>query len=267
MSLYHEQIRQLVELQHVDDQIHEVKKELSDAPNEVEALRDKFNQEEDKLVKILDKLQHMREQQKRLELELESETNRLKKSKNKLMQVSNNKEFQAMAKEMDNMERTTRTHEEERITLREEIENQENALRDVENVRDELKIDLATKEANLTSRLEAANEELDKLDALRNETGNDVPAPILSRYEFIRRRLDHPVIVPVKDRICLGCYIAVPPQTYIELQKGQQIWSCPNCQRLIYWQEHFYDEHRNTKKEVQKAIIFAEDLNLGQNID
>ena len=59
------------------------------------------------------------------------------------------------------------------------------------------------------------------------------------RYEFIRKRLEHPVIVAVKEGICTGCHIAVPPQSYIELQRGQQILSCPNCQRLIFWNEHF----------------------------
>ena len=59
------------------------------------------------------------------------------------------------------------------------------------------------------------------------------------RYEFIRRRLEHPVIVAVKEGICSGCHIAVPPQSFIELQRGQQILSCPNCQRLIFWCEHF----------------------------
>ncbi len=267
MSLYLEQIRQLVELQHVDDQIHEVNKELSLAPEEVEKLSARFQEEESKYAKIMDKLQHMREQQKRLEIDLEDENNRLKKSKSKLMQVNNAKEFQAMAREMDNMERTTRTHEEERITLREEIENQENALSEVEVIRDELKIDLATKEANLAARLETANAELNKLETLRSETGNDVPAPVLSRYEFIRRRLEHPVIVPVKDRICLGCYIAIPPQTFIELQRGQQIWSCPNCQRLMYWEQHFHDEHRQSKKVVEQPMVFAEDLEFGGSSD
>ena len=59
------------------------------------------------------------------------------------------------------------------------------------------------------------------------------------RYEFIRVRLEHPVIVAVTDGICSGCNIAVHPQSFIELQRGQQILSCPNCQRLIFWCEHF----------------------------
>ncbi len=266
MSLYLEQIRQLVELQHVDDQIFDVKKELSAAPLEVKELTNRFRDEETKLAKIMDKLQHMKEQQKRIDVDLEDETSRLKKSKSKLMQVSNNKEFQAMAREMDNMERNTRTHEEERVTLREEIENQDQALKEVQVICDELKIDLAAKEANLATRIKKANEEFSKLENLRNETGGDVPAPVLARYEFIRRRLDHPVIVPVKESICRGCHIAIPPQTFIELQRGQQIWSCPNCQRLIYWAEHFHDVHQVERKPVKEEITFAEDLNLGESI-
>ncbi len=268
MSLYLEQIKQLVELQHVDDKIFVVKQELEEAPLQVEALRERFNEEEAKIAKINDKLQHMREQQKRLDMDLEDEAARLKKSKSKLMQVNNSKEYQAMSREMDNMERSTKTHEEERIALREEIEIQEELLKDAEAVRDELKIDLATKEAGLIERVNSANEELEKLNTIRKETGSDVPERILERYEFIRRRLEHPVIVPVKNSVCTGCNIAIPPQTFIEIQRGQQIWSCPNCQRLIYWAEHFQDMHQEEKKAKQeKPMVFAEDLNLGESLN
>lgn len=268
MSLYLEQIRQLVELQHVDDKIHAVKKELEEAPLQVEALKERFNEEEAKIAKINDKLQHMREQQKRLDMDLEDENARLKKSKSKLMQVNNSKEFQAMSKEMDNMERSTKSHEEERFALKEEITIQEDLLKESEAVRDELKIDLATKEASLLERVNSANEELEKLNKIRQETGSDVPERILERYEFIRRRLEHPVIVPVKNSVCTGCNIAIPPQTFIEIQRGQQIWSCPNCQRLIYWAEHFQDLHQEEKKAKQeKPMVFAEDLNLGESLN
>ncbi len=74
MSLYLEQIKQLVELQHVDDKIYAVKKELEEAPLQVETLRERFNEEEAKIARINDKLQHMHEQQKRLDMDLEDET-------------------------------------------------------------------------------------------------------------------------------------------------------------------------------------------------
>lgn len=194
MSLYLEQIKQLVELQHVDDKIYAVKKELEEAPLQVESLREQFSEEEAKIAKIQDKLQHMYEQQKRLDMDLEDEAARLKKSKSKLMQVGNSKEFQAMSREMDNMERSSKSHEEERIALREEITAHEEMLKDAEAVRDELKIDLATKEESLNERIANANQELDKLNAIHEATGKDVPERILQRYDFIRHRFASTVL-------------------------------------------------------------------------
>ena len=76
----------------------------------------------------------------------------------------------------------------------------------------------------------------------RTDARREVPAPVFGRYEFIRERLQHPVIVPVNGGVCSGCNIAIPPQNYIELQKAAQILSCPNCQRLMFWDQHFTPE-------------------------
>jgi predicted nucleic acid-binding Zn-ribbon protein len=87
--------------------------------------------------------------------------------------------------------------------------------------------------------MSTAQAKLSILQKDRSTTGSEIPSPVFSRYEFIRNRLAHPVIVPVNQGVCSGCHIAIPPQIFIELQRGQQILSCPNCQRLIYWDEHF----------------------------
>ena len=50
---------------------------------------------------MLEKLAHLKEQEKRITGELDDDSSRIKKSKNKMMQVSNSREYQAMAREMD----------------------------------------------------------------------------------------------------------------------------------------------------------------------
>ena len=87
--------------------------------------------------------------------------------------------------------------------------------------------------------IKKAKANLESLSRKRAQVSKAIPQPVFMRYEFIRVRLEHPVIVAVKDVVCSGCNIAVPPQSFIELQRGQQILSCPNCQRLIFWCEHF----------------------------
>ena len=239
MSLYIQQIAQLVALQKVDDAIHVTKTELEQAPLEVRTLEERFAALEEQRAKLLDKLAHLQEQQKRLTTEIDDDATRMKKSKSKLMQVGNTREYHAMLREMDNIEKSNRSREEEKLTLHEALQLENANLEEVSNAHQSSQTELEDKRGTLQARMDAAQSQLNVLQKKRTATVAGIPPPVFSRYEFIRNRLEHPVIVSVNQGVCAGCHIAIPPQTFIELQRGQQILSCPNCQRLIYWDEHF----------------------------
>lgn len=239
MSLYLKQIEQLISLQKVDDEIHTIKQELESAPREVEDLRARFAEATEQRSRQQDKMAHLHDQEKRLGIEIEDDSARLKKSKGKLMTAGNSKEYHAMVREMDSLERVNRTREEEKAALLEEVSRQTSLLAEVEASYLALENELAASEAGLQARVTAAETSLEELQLKRKSASKDVPAPVFARYEFIRERLEHPVIVPVAGGVCSGCNIAIPPQNYIELQKAAQILSCPNCQRLMFWSDHF----------------------------
>jgi len=240
LSLYLKQIELLISLQKVDDEIHEIKKELAGAPQELESLRARFAETTAQRSLQQDKMAHLRDQEKRLGIEIEDDSARIKKSKSKLMGVGNSKEYHAMVREMDSLERVNRNREEEKVALMEEVQRQASLLAEVEAEFLSLQNELAACEASLQTRITAAEATLEGLLARRNQAAKDVPVPVFSRYEFIRERLEHPVIVPVSDGVCSGCNITIPPQNFIELQRAAQILSCPNCQRLMFWVEHFH---------------------------
>jgi predicted nucleic acid-binding Zn-ribbon protein len=242
LSLYLKQIEQLISLQKVDDEIHEIKKELAGAPQELESLRARFVETTAQRSLQQDKMAHLRDQEKRLGIEIEDDSARLKKSKSKLMTAGNSKEYHAMVREMDSLERVNRNREEEKTALVDEVQRQTSLLAEVEAEFQNLQNELAVCEAGLQTRIAAAEVALDGLMSRRGQTAKEVPLPVFNRYEFIRERLEHPVIVPVSGGICSGCNIAIPPQNFIELQKAAQILSCPNCQRLMFWSEHFHPE-------------------------
>lgn len=60
MSLYLEQIRQLVALQRVDDAIHSVEMELEQAPKELEDLKNRFAATNTQRERVLEKLAHLK---------------------------------------------------------------------------------------------------------------------------------------------------------------------------------------------------------------
>ena len=240
--MYLKQIEQLVVLQKVDDEIVLLQDDLKRAPQQITELEKRRQDIEDKAEIVRDKLKYLNDQQKRLDSEIESDSARLKKSKSKMMQVGNQKEYHAMMREMYNLEKQNRGREEEKITVAEELSRQNLELSEVNGLAKELDSELSIARQSLDARLKQAEGRLTELSSRRKDAGQAVPKPILQRYEFIRSRLKNPVIVPVAAGICSGCHIAIPPQAFIELQKGIQILSCPNCQRLIYWSEHIESE-------------------------
>jgi predicted nucleic acid-binding Zn-ribbon protein len=252
-AVYFEQIKQLVELQKVDDSIFSVRQDVEKTPREIMDLEQRFEKSEVQRQHILEKISHLAEQQKRIAQEIEEDAAKIRKSKNKLMQVANTREYQAMLRETDNLEKMNHSREEEKSALAEELATQQIALTDSDIGHSSIQAELEVKKSGMEEKLAAAQDELQKLEKKRLQVGTGIPPAVFMRYEFIRSRLEHPVIVAVKDGVCSGCNIAVPPQAFIELQRGRQILSCPNCQRLIFWCEHF-SPPREMKAEKPETI-------------
>ena len=233
------QIEQLIVLQKVDSEIYDLRKKLEEAPQEVSSIKEKLEAQQNQLAQVEEKISILRQQEQKLNKEIEEDNDRIKQSKNKLMLVENSKEYHAMMREMDNLEKTNRLREEEKVAVEEDLASQNNLKSSLEGEIEKLEKELQEKQHNLDEQLQGAQAKLDELRSKRETATQDIPQPILSRYEFIRSRLAHPVIVPVHDGVCNGCHISIPPQSFLELQKGEQILSCPNCQRLIFWDNHF----------------------------
>lgn len=232
-DIYLSQVHQLKELQKVDDKIHDVKVTLDQAPKDLQDLEAKFANKELQRARIQDKLDHLREQEIRLNRESEEEVERLRKSKDKLMATGNEREYNAVTREIDNIEKMAQPREDERVALLDELKTQNSMLEEVQEEYIDLKTQVEARRITLDETLKENNARLKKLEKEREACCGDIPKPIFQRYEFIRERLEHPVIVALKDPICPSCHIAVPPQTFNDLLRGGQIMSCPNCQRLI----------------------------------
>jgi predicted nucleic acid-binding Zn-ribbon protein len=69
---------------------------------------------------------------------------------------------------------------------------------------------------------------------------------LFNRYCFIKDHKGGQAISAVILGVCQTCHIGLPPQKFIELQKGNSLLTCPNCQRIIYWgeDENFQQEDK-----------------------
>jgi hypothetical protein len=70
----------------------------------------------------------------------------------------------------------------------------------------------------------------------RNEIKNKINGGLLEKYERIKNRNGGIGVVSVWKAVCNGCHMNIPPQLYNELQKASELMICPNCNRIIYYQ-------------------------------
>ncbi|MDQ7033056.1 MAG: C4-type zinc ribbon domain-containing protein [Desulfonauticus sp.] len=244
--MYLEQIKKLVLLQDIDNKLIECREKLENLPKELDSLRSNKETMENKIKELEEKLDFLKQQKEKLKFEIEENDSKIKKVKNKLMMISNSKEYQAMMRELDNFERLNRTKEEELTNLMEDINLHQKDFEALLAEKEELESRIGELEAKLDTELKDVEQKISDLEQQREDYCQSIPAPILSRYNFIRERLSQPVVVAVSQGICKGCHISIPPQVFVDLQKGDHILNCPNCQRLIYWEEFYSEESKES---------------------
>ena len=71
----------------------------------------------------------------------------------------------------------------------------------------------------------------------RSEAAKKVRAPVLARYERIRRGRTPVVLFPLRQDACAHCNTAVPLQRRQFILQGQSIEACEGCGVLLYVEE------------------------------
>lgn len=75
---------------------------------------------------------------------------------------------------------------------------------------------------------------LEKLQEARKELIDKIPPEVSNHYQKIRKRYGR-AIAPVRESICLGCFITIPTRLSSKEIGNQVLRNCENCGRFLYW--------------------------------
>jgi len=102
------------------------------------------------------------------------------------------------------------------------------------------------------------NEEGMALKKQRDIQAKDADSDILVIYERLLRNKKDRVIVPLENRICSGCHIALTAQHENVVRKGEKLVFCEHCSRIHFWAESHEDEDEEktvTKRRRRRAAV------------
>lgn len=95
-------------------------------------------------------------------------------------------------------------------------------------------LDLMIEEAKEVEKLGFSITGCNELKIARDELAAKISKPLLFRYERLRGKLKR-AVVPVKNDICLGCFLRQPTSISAHGREGADLLTCENCGRMLYW--------------------------------
>lgn len=223
----------LFELQLIDDQLDELEELRGDLPAAVNDLKGQMQTLEDQSGEKVKQKEESMKKRKHNDDEVADFKENLKKFKAQLYQVRNNKEYDALTKEIDHSEEKIKNFESENAELENIVQTLKTDIEQITPQLSDLLTEIEIKEEELKQIIKANEREETKLSAKRETVASKVRRSDYNTYTRIRKALGGKAVVTISRGACTGCNNVVPPQRQIEVRGNKRLFTCESCGRLL----------------------------------
>ena len=232
-----ETIEKLLILQERDRRLHRLRTELAQIEPERQALKTKASEAQQALDQGKERIKHLESDRKSLELEVEAKKQLIAKYSLQQFQTRKNEEYRALAHEIELCKEEIVKIEDRELELMEQAEvAQKEVIRKTQNAAEVRKL-FEEQTAQLGSREQALKKEFAELEINREELAAAAGENARARYERLVKSKGENVVVGVQHGVCGGCHMRVPPQLLVSCQAQQELITCSNCGRILYYTE------------------------------
>jgi uncharacterized protein len=232
-----EQLSFLIKLQQIDSSAAKIGIKKKDLPEALAKLDAAFEKTRLSFEEIKEKTDELVAQHREKEDSLKKGQEQLKKTKSRQFEVKTNKEYEAILKEIEVIEGKNSQLEDQIIVLLDEIDRNRVAFKAKEKEFAELSSQYESERKKVASGIDELDADLNLIQQQTLEIRPLIRADLLKKYEAIKSISNGLAVVRVWKEVCQGCHMNIPPQLYNELQKAPKLVLCPNCNRIMYWED------------------------------
>ena len=229
-----EKILALYELQKIDSKIDEINKVKGELPLEVQDLEDEMAGMTTRIEHVNAEIEELNSLIKQRKREVDQAKIMIGNYKEQQNNVRNNREFDAITKEIEYQELEIELAEKRLKEYAAGIKAKKLQLEEAENLSKERAADLAAKKAELESIEVETAPQVAEYEAQRERVLAKIDERLLAAYERIRRNVRNGLaVVTVKRDACGGCFNRIPPQRQVDIRQGKKIIVCEYCGRIL----------------------------------
>lgn len=231
-----EALKTILEIQDLDMKmlrLMRVKKERLKEIEQIEVLRKELHQQttekENEIVELNKQIQTF-------EMKIQETTSKMKKLEAQQGSIKEVKEFNAITQEMTALERERINIEQKLSDLVDKKVAAEDLLNKIKDTLQASEISSIALENEIKDSVKLINDEGTALKKDRDLLAKSANLELLQIYERLLRNKKDRVIVPIENRTCSGCHIALTAQHENIVRKGENLVFCEHCSRIHYWQ-------------------------------
>ena len=240
-----EKILALYELQKIDSKIDEINKVKGEQIDEINKVKGELPLEvqdlEDEMAGMTTRIEHVNAEieelntlTKQRKREVDQARIMIGNYKEQQNNVRNNREFDAISKEIEYQELEIELAEKRLKEYAAGIKGKKLQLEEAENLSKERAADLAAKKAELDGIEAETAPQVAEYEAQRERVLAKIDERLLSAYDRIRRNVRNGLaVVTVKRDACGGCFNRIPPQRQVDIRQGKKIIVCEYCGRIL----------------------------------
>lgn len=204
------------ELIHIDSLRQELRKQQADKETEIGELNRSIAAQEIKIGEIKEKIK-----------KLEAKQNTVKKVD----------EFNALTQEMTSSERERIATEQIASDMIDKRALEEEILEKIKESLQQSEESSVNLETEIKESIRMINLEGSELKTSRDLLAKSADPEVMRIYERLLNNKKDRVVVPIENRTCSGCHIALTAQHENVVRKGERLVFCEHCSRIHYWQE------------------------------
>ena len=218
----------------IDSNIYEIKKVRGALPEEVQDLEDELIGYNTRQKKYNDEINNLQQDIEDLTNKISNAKKLIKKYKSQQMNVRNNREFDAISKEIELQELDSKIFQKKSNENEIKIEEIKGEIKVTKKIIKEKTEILKSKRNDLDVLSSESQVEEDKLVKEKTKAAKLVENSLLLGYEkLVERQRNGLAVVKVKRNACGGCFNIVPPQRQTEIKEKKKIILCEYCGRIF----------------------------------
>lgn len=224
-------------LQEILTQKNKLETEILDAPQSLMTQEKLVERLKENYIEKNKKHEIVRKKINDLKLELHETENIRESAESGMDTIETQREYESLEKQIQDakkkeidIRKQLQAEQAESKRLNEEIEHDENLIRQNEEDREK-------QQKYLESTLDEKKKELERLEVEEKNVSPGLDSETLFKFERIIKSKQGVGIVSVQGNVCNGCHMILPAQFANEVRSGNRLVYCPYCSRILYYQD------------------------------